>query len=252
MPKKRIKTNKTNPSLRKKRSKSTTSKRGTIYKRIIVGGKTVKLKSPQGQRAKQLKKIDYKKAAAKIRLFESLPFRNKTNFDANQKRIIARRWKTVRYYQSIKPGIAVSPELKKTNAIISRGKLVLHKKRGFRRIASSWYILDTKGARREYTIYLRQRELLDIIGAESPFERLRQIVLSRRPRGFLLRWAKNQIPDDEVHYSWVYGAYPAGRITRGSFDRYTLEHLRDTKQRQKITAVRLIYHVGGFEDGEEE
>lgn len=248
MPKKRSKNNKLKPSPTKKRKKSKSYKRGTIYQRVVVAGKTVKLKSPQGARAKQLKKINYKKAAAKIRRFESLPFRNKTNFDAAQKRVITRRWKIVRYYQSIKPGARVSPELKKTNAITSRGQLVLHKKSGFRRILSKWYVLDTIGARREYTIFLSRHDLQTMIGAESPLAELRRIVLSRHPRGFLLRWAKGQISEEEVHYSWVYGAYPAGRISEGSFNRYTIEHLKNEQQRRKITAVRLIYHVGGIEN----
>lgn len=247
MPKKRTKTRVKTPR-KKKRSTKTT---GSIYRRVVAGGKTVKLKSPQGQRAKKLKKINYQKAAAKIRQFESLPFRNKINFTAEQKRIIARRWKRVVYYQSIKPGAKASPRLKKTNAIISRGRLVLYKQRGFKRTIGNWYVLDTLRARREYTIFLSQSEIYSIFAADSPLQQLRTVVLSRRPRGFLLQWAKGKIPEDEMYYSWVYGAYPAGKISEGSFDRYTVEHLKTKEQRQKITAIRLIYHVGGYDHDED-
>lgn len=243
MSKKRTKSRIKKPRIRKKLSKST----GSLYRTILEKGKSVKLTSPYAKRAAQLKKINYKKAAAKIRLFESLPFSNKVNFNANQKRAIARRWKVVRYYQNIIPGPKVSPQLKKTNAVISRGRLILNKKKGFRRIVYKWYVLDTIGSRREYTIFLSQKELYQILVAESPFEELKAIVLTRKPQGFLLTWAMGRVPEDEMFYSWIYGAYPAGRISQGSFDRYTVEHLKKETQRRKITAVRLIYHVGGFD-----
>ena len=243
MSKKRSNSTTKKPRKKKNRSRST----GSIYRRIFEQGKTVKLTSSFARRAKQLKKTNYKKAAAKIRLFERLPFTNKVNFTAQQKRIITRRWRVVRYYQSLKPGQVASPKLKQTNAVISRGRLVLNKQKGLRRILRDWYVLDTIRSRREYTIFLSQKELLRIVGADSPMAELREIVLTRKPRGFLLEWAKGHISDDEIRYTWIYGAYPAGTFDEGSFNRYTIKHLKDSRYRQKITAVRLIYHVGGHD-----
>jgi hypothetical protein len=244
MPKQRIK-----KSIKKQRARKK-GELGGLHKKVVIGGKPHIFKSSYDKRRKQLAKINYAKAAEKIRRFESLPFRAKINFSAAEKRVITRRWKVIRYYQNLPLSGKATPELKRTNAVIARGHLVLKKGKGFRRTVQGWYVLDSRGYRREYTVFLSQPEVNSIVGADSPFERFRQVVLTRRPRGFLRRWAEGEIPDDEVHYSWIYGAYPAGRMDEGSFDRYTKQHLEKAEQRQKITALRIIYHIGGFEDGE--
>lgn len=231
--------------MKKQRTKSKVKNQGTLYRDIFERKKTVKIGTPFSR--KKLK-TNYAKAAAKIRQFESLPFKNKVNFTAKQKRIITLRWKTVRYYQNVRPGPKITPGLNKTNAIISRGRIILKKVRGFRRTMGDRYVLDSKGYRREYTVFLAQREVEAIFAAVSPFEEFRRIVLSRKPRGFLKRWAQGEISDEEVHYSWVYGAYPGGRMDESSFDRYTKQHLEKADQRRKITAMRIIYHIGGFDE----
>lgn len=53
-----------------------------------------------GSHPRRKKKINYAKAAKKIRAFYSLPFKNRTNFTPTQKRIIARKWDTVRWKQN--------------------------------------------------------------------------------------------------------------------------------------------------------
>lgn len=231
--------------MKKQRTKNRIIKQGTLYRDVLVRKKSVRVKTPFSR--KKIK-TNYAKSAAKIRKFESLPFNNKINFSPSQKRHITARWKIIKYYQNVAKGPKIGASFKQTNAIISRERVVLKRGRGFRRTVGNRYVLDSKGYRREYTIFLSQREIDSIFLAISPFEEFRQIVLRRKPRGFLKRWANGEISDEEVHYSWVYGAYPGGKMDEGSFDRYTKQHLEKADQRHKISAMRIIYHIGGFDD----
>ncbi len=143
-----------------------------------------------GSKAKSRHKINWKKRAAKIRRFRSLPFSNTTNFTPAQKAKITHLWFDTGYkYRSPanirKVGKIARKKLKDAGFDVEEKGLVLEPPRDARgnrikgvRISASkkGVVRQSVGKRTDYAVPVEKKDLGEIVRRKDPENLIRQIL----------------------------------------------------------------------------